>query len=302
MKFRPLLYVAASIFALSSCDKDKEGETSATITYPIVDTISVMAYNVAGLPALISSGKPETSTSEIGRRISAYDIVQVQEDFNYTHFLNGTSQHRYKTKSSGPVPLGDGLNTLSYYKVSDLKRFKWKDCTAADCLTPKGFTFSTIEIAPGETVDFYNIHANAGSGESETAARRKNLAQVFEYIKANSEGRPMVIMGDFNCRYTREADDIRLMFDLGLKDTWIELTRGGDVPVKGAEALTNCTMENSTNPNCETVDKIFYRSGGRVQIQALSFEKPRAQFSRDGEDLSDHIPVSAVLRFEIAAP
>ncbi|MFE0647286.1 jacalin-like lectin [Streptomyces sp. NPDC059534] len=47
--------------------------------------IRVLTYNVAGLPDSISSAPTprEPATTEIGRRIEAYDIVHVQEDFNY---------------------------------------------------------------------------------------------------------------------------------------------------------------------------------------------------------------------------
>jgi endonuclease/exonuclease/phosphatase family metal-dependent hydrolase len=285
-----------------SCKKDNTAEDQTpVIEFPIVDTISVMALNVAGLPQGISSGDPVNNTSEIGRRLNDYEIVQVQEDFNYNHLLYGTAKHKYKTSPSGPVPFGDGLNTLSNYKVTNIKRIKWAKCNGTDCLTPKGFSYSQIEIAAGVTVDFYNIHANAGSADPDLEARRQNIAQICAYIDANSVGRPVVVMGDFNCRYTRAGDDIRFFLERGFSDTWIDLIRGGNIPEKDAPALTTCEP-SATSPECETVDKIFIRSNDQVKITALSFEKPREAFQRDGKDLSDHIPVSANLRFEITGP
>lgn len=289
----------ASIFVWS-CEKESESEQGVS-AFPMVDTISLMTYNVAGLPQGISSGDPINNTSEIGRRINEYDIVQVQEDFNYNHLLYGTAKHPFKTTPSGPVPFGDGLNTLSRYKVSNLKRFKWNQCNGTDCLTPKGFSYSQIEIAAGVTVDFYNIHANAGSAEPDLEARRRNIAQICAYIDANSEGRAVVVMGDFNCRYTREADDIRLFLERGFSDVWIELVRGGVVPDKGAPSLTGCSA-SATSPDCETVDKILYRSNGQVIMTPLEFQKPREAFMRDGKELSDHIPVYASMRFEVTKP
>jgi hypothetical protein len=145
MNVRIWLLALATAFVWS-CDKDSKPADIAS-DFPIVDTISVMSYNIAGLPQGISSGDPVNNTSEIGRRINAYDIVQVQEDFNYNQFLYGTARHPFKTTPSGPVPFGDGLNTLSRYKITHLKRLKWRDCNGTDCLTPKGFTYSQIEIA-----------------------------------------------------------------------------------------------------------------------------------------------------------
>jgi endonuclease/exonuclease/phosphatase family metal-dependent hydrolase len=292
--FRKFL-VVVGLGLLYACGKDADHSDDA-IEYPLTNTISVMTYNVAGLPQLISSSDPVNNTSEIGRRINAYDIVLVQEDFNYNHFLYGTARHKYRSKPSPPVPLGDGLNMLSQYPFRNFKRFKWNDCFGTDCLTPKGFTYAQVEVVPGFWVDFYNLHANAGSGPDDLAARRKNIAQVCAYIDANSQGRPVVVMGDFNCRYTREGDDIRFMLDRGFADVWIQLIRNGAIPEKGAVALTNCGP-SATSPECETVDKIFIRSNDQITIEALQFEKPREAFMRDGKELSDHIPVFASLRF-----
>jgi len=283
---------------LLGCNKDKEAEKEAELVFPLESTITTLTYNVAGLPQLISSGDPVNSTSEIGRRINAYEIVLVQEDFNYNHFLYGTAKHKYRTQPSPPVPLGDGMNILSQYPISDFKRFRWNDCNGTDCLTPKGFNYSRIEVVPGFTVDFYNLHANAGGAAADLEARRRNIAQICAYIDANSQGRPVVVMGDFNCRYTREADDIRFFLDRGFTDAWIELIRGGEVPEKGALALTNCGP-SATAADCETVDKIFYRGNDQITIEALEFEKPREAFMRDGKELSDHIPVYAKLRFTV---
>jgi len=302
MKRLWILPVIVLLFLNNACKKDEVPEDPKpvdppvdTIAFPYIDTVSLITLNVAGLPQGLSSGDPVHNTSEIGRRLNAYDIVNVQEDFNYNHFLYGTAKHKYKTKWHGPVPFGDGLNTLSNFKILDFQRQKWNQCNGADCLTPKGMSYSQIELIPGYTFDLYNIHANAGSDAKDMAARLSNLHQIYEYIATHSAGRPMIIMGDFNCRYTR--DSVHMMFDLGLTDTWIEVMRNGDVPVLGADPFMDCT--SATSPTCETVDKIFYRSSENFRITPLEFKKPREEFQRDGADLSDHIPVYTLFRFEI---
>lgn len=35
-------------------------------------------------------------------------------------------------------------------------------CSSADCLTPKGFTFMRVKVAPGVSFDAVNLHADAG--------------------------------------------------------------------------------------------------------------------------------------------
>lgn len=69
-------------------------------------TFNVLTYNVAGLPEGLSSGKPATNTPLISPRLGAYDIVNVQEDFNYHAALYAGDNHPYRTATSGGVPFG----------------------------------------------------------------------------------------------------------------------------------------------------------------------------------------------------
>lgn len=86
------------------------------------------------------------------------------KDFNYHAYVYKTDNHTYRTSTSGGVPFGSGLNTLSNYPWVEFQRFKWNKCSdiaAADCLTPKGFTTMRIRLSEGVYVDFYNLHADA---------------------------------------------------------------------------------------------------------------------------------------------
>ena len=242
--FNKVLCVLIVGIALS-CKKENllemdDDQTPYLIEFPVVDTLNIISYNVAGLPEGISDSQPSKNTAEIGRRLNSYDIVAVQEDFNYNHFLYSTAQHKYKTEWSGPVPFGDGLNTLSNFKVTGLKRQKWKDCNSFDCLTPKGFSYNRIELVEGISIDFYNIHANAGKTEVDQQARRSNLFQMYEYIEKHSKDRAVIIAGDFNSRYALEVDTLELFKHLGFADTWIEYSRHGVYPEKGNVRLDSC--------------------------------------------------------------
>jgi hypothetical protein len=107
---------------------------------------SVITYNVAGLPGLISSAvtKRSTSIAQIGVLLNKFDIAHVQEDFNYNKHLYQDNAHAFRTSTKGKVPFGDGLNTLSRYPIHNVRRIAWKDCTGADCFTPKGFSYSSV--------------------------------------------------------------------------------------------------------------------------------------------------------------
>jgi hypothetical protein len=269
------------------------GSATAPPTVATSGTFSVLTYNVAGLPDILSSGNPAENTTTIGQRINSYDIVQVQEDFNYHADLYSTDQHPFRTSTSGPAGFGDGLNTVSNYSFMDFQRVDWAACNGTDCLTPKGFTFMRIRLAEGVYVDFYNLHTNAGTTDADLSARRSNITQLSNFIAANSAGNAVIVMGDTNTRYTRSGDNIRdLAGNNGLTDAWVSFVRGGTPPVAGSEALT-CDPADVNN-YCEVVDKILYRGNRFISLNLVSYANENAAFlDADDEPLSDHYPISA---------
>jgi endonuclease/exonuclease/phosphatase (EEP) superfamily protein YafD len=266
-------------------------------------TVNVLAMNVAGLPAILQGNDVPGDKTEnhrtIGRKLVEYglDLVNVQEDFNYHAALYETATLPYRTATSGGVPFGSGLNTLSVFPFLDETRVKWDQCSStdgADCLTPKGFTLVRAELTSGSAgsafVDFYNVHADAGTTAADLAARTSNIRQLSAYITANSAGNAVIVAGDTNTRYTRSGDNIRLLPQAnGLTDAWVELIRGGADPT----VETICQNPSLTN-YCETVDKIFYRSSPVLNLRATGWQYESARFLQaDGNILSDHNPVAA---------
>ncbi|WP_158647278.1 RICIN domain-containing protein [Actinoplanes sp. ATCC 53533] len=265
-------------------------------------TLDVLTYNIAGLPEILSSAATdrESSTTAIGQRLGPYDIVNVQEDFNYHALLYAADSHPYRTPTSGGVPFGSGLNTLSshYYDGDDFERVTWDSCDSGsgDCLTPKGFTFMRVRLAEGVWVDVYNVHTDAGSEPGDLAARAANLSQLTAFIQTRSAGNAVVVMGDTNTRYTRTGDTIaEFAATNGLTDAWVQLVRGGSAPAKGSDALV-CDSAAVTN-DCEVVDKILYRGSRFVNLDATSYNNEHAKFLEDGTGLmlSDHYPLTAKL-------
>ncbi|MHC3473091.1 jacalin-like lectin [Streptomyces sp. 7R007] len=264
-------------------------------------SFSVLSYNVAGLPEGLSSASTprDTSSTAIGQRIAPYDVVHVEEDFNYHAYLYaGDTAHTYRTPTSGGAGIGDGLNTLSKipYDVDDFERVGWNSCQldSGDCLTPKGFTFMRERLAEGVYVDFYNLHTNAGTNDGDEASRADNLNQLTDFISTHSAGNAVVVMGDTNTRYTRSADTIAEFASAnGLTDAWVQLIRGGSAPAKGSDALV-CDQSGATVPNtCEVVDKVLYRGSKLVSLNATYYNNEHAKFLTDGGlMLSDHDPIT----------
>ncbi|CAO5178658.1 exported hypothetical protein [Frankia sp. AiPs1] len=264
-------------------------------------SFAVLSYNIAGLPELLSSAPSprQQSTTAIGQRIGPYSIVNVQEDFNYHAALYAADNHPYRTPTSGGAGIGSGLNTLSSfpYDTASFQRVKWNTCSLSggDCLTPKGFTFARVTLAPGVTVDVYNLHTDAGTSRDDETARAANLNQVGAYIAAHSAGQPVIVFGDTNSRYTRAGDTIGSFAAAGgLTDAWVQLVRGGSAPAPGSDALL-CD-ENAITNTCEVVDKVLYRGSAQVTLTATSYANKHADFlNSSGVMLSDHDPIAVGL-------
>lgn len=274
---------------------------------PITGDFTVMTYNVAGLPSLLSSAEfPRlTNTLEIGSRLDEYaDIVNVQEDFAYHPFLVARAAYPDQTPPQIStwlwpigVPYSDGLNTLSAFEMEGLYREAWWRCHSDNCLTPKGFSYARIRMPGGESIDLYNLHANTGGG----SFTNDNIAQISNFIQQNSAGRAVIVTGDFNERYSAPGETLtQFAADNGLTDAWVQAEYAGTTPT---DAPT-CEYANS----CEQLDKIFYRSAtpldpadattSPVHLAATLYENLGAEFlNGSGLDLSDHRPVAATFSY-----
>ncbi|WP_426448462.1 jacalin-like lectin [Paenibacillus sp. S-38] len=293
-------------FALAAAVTVPLGITGGPVksAHAAAGSFDVLSYNIGGLPAILSSSAdPEKYTPQIGAKLAPYELVNVQEDFNYHASLYASDTHPYRTPTSGGAGIGSGLNTLSGYPLYDLKRVTWNKRyglfdNGSDELTPKGFTYKQVKLADGAYIDVYNLHADANTDTLSNEARRDNLTQLAAYIEANSQGHAVLVLGDTNCRYTRSEDQLKTLFvdRLGMKDAWVEKIRGGSYPAMGTEALLG--TPGSTGPDNEVVDKIFYRSGAAVSLQANTYKVEDTYFTdAAGHQLSDHYAISANFSF-----
>ena len=172
--FLAVLMIFSSL-AVSSFAADKDSLIGTKGSFKMI------SYNIAGLP--IPSSETEdgrdalVDTVEIADILNRqdYDIIAVQEDFNYdsyfrqmlTNYQNVTDSkgnviERHQTVHSGGVPLGDGLNVFSSYALYNEDREAWEESSGiieggSDELTYKGILLTTFKVADGHYVDIYNM-------------------------------------------------------------------------------------------------------------------------------------------------
>jgi hypothetical protein len=277
--------------------------------------LTTLAYNVAGLPQEVSQVNPQKHIPLISPLLNDYDIVLTQEDFdwwqpalsdldfaNYHARLRAEVDHPHQSeRHPGPeavgidvatdrpmLQVGDGLGILSRLPFDEFRRVPWETCGegAGDCLAMKGFAMARVQLAPGLSVDVYTLHADAGSEDSDVAARAAGFVQLTSYIREHSAGHAVIIGGDTNLHTNPQSDDPLDREDARVWQTFLAETRFVDV----CDAL-NC--EDTTK-----IDKFAFASGGGIELEPLTWKFEVARF-RDaaGEPLSDHDPLAVRWRW-----
>ncbi len=313
----PLLFclLIPAVLALSSCGSGKDGAREQNKPPEARDTpagekasgeLTTLSYNVAGLPQQVSKVNPEAHIPLISPLLNDYDIVLTQEDFdwwqpeldeldfaNYHARLRAEADHPYQ---SGPHPgpeavridvatqrpmllAGDGLGLLSRFPFDEFRRVPWETCgeSAADCLSMKGFAMARVEIAPGLVVDVYDLHADAGSADSDRAARAAGFRQLAAYVQEHSAGHAVILAGDTNLYTDDAAEDPFRREDARVWQTFLDRTG----------LLDLCDALNCDDPN--RIDKFAFRSAGGVDLEPLAWKFETDKFrDAEGKPLSDH--------------
>jgi len=247
--------------------------------------VSVLTYNVAGLPQAFSSVQPETNTPLISPLLDAYDVVLVQEDFAYHAALAEHAHHPFQIPAffagGENLEIKNGLSRFSRFPIERHTARKWVQChgimdSLNDCLAPKGFSVAEHLIDLSRTtvaIDIYNLHMEAGDDPGDRDARAAQIEQLIEAIAERSSLRAIIVAGDTNIEDPSDPLFQRLLEGARLRDV--------------------CSELGCREP--ERIDRVLYRSSRWVEIQPVGWSTPDEFVDEDGNPLSDHLPVAVEL-------
>lgn len=301
-------------------------------------TFTACALNIDGLPQTMAGitvngdGPGSEGTQAIGRYIvkKGIDIVGCSEDFNYNgdlvvgldkNYHMGLWRGRIDISAIGSVIGTDTIDTdglmfllrntnnndgksMSFYDESWTKWTKSEGGIdkGANTLVKKGYRFYTVNLGDGVKIDVYVLHMNTAETPDQITVQDNQLTQLTEAVKANTNGRPKLIIGDTNCRYTRNRVTDNLITPLSelydIKDVWVEKFRGKQgAPAYGDAALMVSDKTSSeAYKTGEIVDKIFYLvpkgCNLSMTLDDLVFDADNYK-KGDGTLLGDHVPVIA---------
>lgn len=282
---------------------------------------SIATLNVDGLPQKIlvlkvnADGPGNGGTARIGKYLmkKGYDLVMLQEDFNYHDVLSVFLEDDYKMDEwTGDVDaVGHTIDYLHLQNhrftcdglmacwkndltVSPAARIPWqqnfgKFSHALDEMITKGFRRYEVTLRSGDRIVVYNMHMDASDDKDEAEkndtkdkeARLAQWIQLKEDVLSQLDSRPIIIVGDMNSLYSR--DDVKGVFidainDSGratVNDVWLELNKPGE----------------------ETLDKILYINPAMgTKIQPVAFSLDKDGYLYEGKPLGDHYPVAATFQ------
>lgn len=295
---------------------------------PSITVNSIYTYNLND-KGPIATGTTTAMAQAIANQ--NWGIVGLSEDFNYHSDIEsavspyytlgtykGTVATSYSIFSFEPNE-SDGLGLLcsKSYSFADETVVAWEKNdgsiseiiqninndgfdNGADELITKGFRCYTVTIdeVEGIKLDVYVLHMDAASRAEDIACREAQLTQLATSIKdRKSNGRHVLVIGDTNCRYTRENVktgfiDVLDAAGFTCKDPWIELIRDGEYPTYGGDPIEYA----NDDPRDEVVDKIFYISNPTAVNNGITI-KANSYHQETSINYSDHYPV--VVNFTI---
>lgn len=272
---------------------------------------SLLSYNVHGVFRLIAKDAPARRSPTIGWLANRYDVVLLQEDFEYHGMIAGQMQERVVYRGNGmrfdprllvaklllfPLrlvlprfspPYGAGVTAfVNATLVGDpqVVRQAYGSCNGwftsnSDCWATKGFLRVRVRLPNGAEVDLYNTHLDAGGGEPSRRVRGKQLERFAAGIEELSPERAVIVAGDLNCAFARPGDrDLIMRFRDRLR-----LHDSGAGPEL---------------PFWRERDYILYRSGGGVTL-AVEDAGEAMEFVNGERALSDHAALFARFRVHL---
>jgi endonuclease/exonuclease/phosphatase family metal-dependent hydrolase len=243
--------------------------------------IRLVTYNVAGLPEGLSSSHPVLNLPLVGKLLNKYDLALVQEDFAYPELLRQHLRLPYASAAfvrGQALHFGDGLSQFGKLPFGVPWRAAWRACHGVvdsyfDCLTPKGLALIRVQLTPQTSLDVYDVHLDAGSGEGDVAARAAQLKQLMATVTEMSANNAVLVGGDFNLTEAERASFYLLSSTVRLVDVCVAL---------------RC-------PDPARIDRVLFRDSPALALHPRSWRLDHAFRDRRGGPLSDHLPVAIEL-------
>jgi endonuclease/exonuclease/phosphatase family metal-dependent hydrolase len=244
-------------------------------------SLSVLTYNVHGLPPEITGDDTTARQELIAPLLDAYDVAALQEDFiesNHQTLAAGRARitERWFDDVIDGRAYGSGLAVLADHAELFYHPQHYSSCygtldNSGDCLASKGLQLLRLRLGAG-SVDVYNTHHEAGGGDEDNAVRLEQVQEVLAVMDEHSAGRAILFLGDFNLHGDDPEDQ-----------PCIELYQGYGL-------LDACDALGCPDPG--RIDRAWFRGGDELALEPTSWQVEEHFVDERGAPLSDHEPIA----------
>lgn len=265
---------------------------AAEESLPATGSLRMLSYNVHGLPSGITGDDTPARIAQIAPLIPDYDLLGLQEVWNaevqtvLTAQCEHPTQEYFDERLDADRAYGAGLNLLGPAPTRLVHEQHYTQCYglldgASDCFASKGFQLVRFELGAG-SLDVYNSHFEAGSGEEDNAARASNVAELLDAMGELSGTRAILFMGDTNLAGDDPADQpiLDALFAAGLEDA--------------------CDIVGCPEPG--RIDRFLLRDGDGMRLTPHDWRVAEGFVDAGGVPLSDHDPIELSIDWEVLVP
>ena len=145
-------------------------------------------------------------------------------------------------------------------------------------MAEKGFSAALTDLGLGSDIPIVNLHMEAGDGPQDREVRAEGVRFMIDYLVDQFDDKAMIVAGDFNLHGDSEEDVVNLDLlktELNIEDACEVLECGDD-----------------------RIDRVFFRSGPNLELEALQWEIPSHFIDTSGAPLSRSRPYPCPIQRE----
>jgi endonuclease/exonuclease/phosphatase family metal-dependent hydrolase len=267
-------------------------------------SMKVMTWNVYMLPKPLKFSNQGNRIELILNKLKNldHDIIVLEESFSRSfrkhmnEVLSEAYPYRLVLGKSGVFKqvMNSGVTVLSRWPLKVLDYDFYTTCAIADCFASKGFFLLEVTGPNNQIFHLGSTHMQSDSGASVFPGVRKNqLQQIKNLFDRHLQPLiPQVLIGDLNIDALAGTEFQEATDFLKMEST--KLT--GNIQTSKSHLVSCLGQKPSSNETW--IDHVLSKANG----SNLTVTDKKAFFIQDyvkGEwcDLSDHLPVEAILRF-----
>lgn len=262
--------------------------------------LKIITWNIFMLPSFITKTDIAKRSIAIAEYIyeSDFDIILFQEAFSEISrdiiYSFVCEKYPYAfgpaNKSFSKLRLNSGLWVLSRIPLKFVGQIEFRRASGFDRLAKKGAMMLEGDCN-GMRFQIVNTHLNAGNNQSVRVKQYNQLrSELLDRYKR--ENVIQIIGGDFNINKYETHSYKNMLKDLNVVDDY-------SMPQYSYHCGLN-DLINMPNKKPTLIDYIFLRNHLLKNIHIkTNVLKVKKKWSDKYQDLSDHYPVSAILRFEM---